>query len=793
MSKTLRWKIIGDLRANRGQFFAVWLVITLGTAFYGALYPAGVNMVHSIYRTYDQLSYMDFQVQLGSAAPKVVDAVRAIPGVAHAEGRLVVESGLQVKPTQQYLIDLRLVSLPDYRAPEVNVPKVMRGGAINEAGEVLLLRSFAEKHGLRPGDTLHVLIGREWRDLRVAGLAFSPEYLVAGRSPSSPFPTPSTFGVAWMRYSELAAWAGREGTINDIALRLTGASSDRRDTLQDSVRQVLGTLFAGDASAVILSRIQTASGGVVDANINGAFPLMRFYSGLFLVGAAVVTGILLARLVESERRRIGTLRSLGVTRRELVLHYLAFGVIIGVVGGLAGSVLGYLNSFWVMNTFLSYIAGGSIPGFVNTPQIPFILLGFAVIVVGSTFAGAYPVWVQSATPPGIALRPATPRMPNAISRVPLSWLPLTVRQAVRNLLRTPGRSLGTALGMLAGTMMIFSSLAMTDTLNSCFGDYFRANAFDLRVDLGSLMPGEPLETQVQQVSGVTGAQAALIGPVAVVRASGETFDTVAVALDERAPFIAPERLQGSPALSSADGVWIGHNLQRVLGIGVGDTITLRAFGQERPVTVLGSVSYALGSPVFIPRGLLSQWTPGNVFPANAVLVRVQPGQEAAVRDALAALPGVVAVEVFGDFETDLNHYLEWFRVGSLIFGGFGYILALALLFNTVNASLRERRDELSILRALGSTRGEIALTVTLELLAMVLLGAAIGVPLGREAGFWMNHSYETEFFGQVNAILARSYVMGLASLVIVVLLAEIPGLRAVQRVDLGQVSKSQSF
>jgi putative ABC transport system permease protein len=793
MLKTLRRKIVGDLRANRGQFFAVWLVITLGTAFYGALYPAGVNMLASIYRTYDQLSYMDFQVQLESATPEVVGAVRAIPGVAHAEGRLVVESGLQVRPTQQYLIDLRLISVPDDRAPEVNVPQVMQGRAIAAAGEVLLLRSFAEKHSLRSGDTLHVLIGDEWRDLRVAGLAFSPEYLVSGRSPSSPFPTPSTFGVAWIRYSELAAWAGRDGAINDIAIRLPGRSSDRQESLQDPVRQALSMLFAGDASAVILSRVQTASGGVVDANINGAFPLMRFYSGLFLAGATIVTGILLARLVESERRRIGTLRSLGVTRRELVLHYLAFGVIIGVAGGLAGSVLGYLNSFWVMNTFLSYIAGGSIPGFVNTPQIPFILLGFVVIVAGSTFAGAYPVSVQSATPPGIALRPATPRTPNTISRIPLGWLPLVVRQAVRNLLRTPGRSLGTALGMLAGTMMIFSSLAMTDTLNSCFGDYFRANAFDLRVDLGSLTPGEPLEAQVQKLSGVTGAQAALIGPVTAIRADGETFDTVAVALDERAPFITPKTLQGSPAFSSADGVWIGHNLQRALGVGVGDTITLRALGQERPVKVLGSVSYALGSPVFIPRGLLRQWAPGGVFPANAVLVRAQPGQDTAVRDALAALPGVVAVEVFEDFKSDLNHYLEWFRVGSLIFGSFGYILALALLFNTVNASLRERREELSILRALGSTRGEIALTVTLELLAMVLLGAASGVPLGREAGFWMNRSYETEFFGQVNTILVRSYVVGLVSLVIVVMLAEIPGLRAVQRVDLGQVSKSQSF
>ena len=53
MLKSLRRKIWGDLRVNRGQFFAVWLVVTLGTAFYGAMYPAGVNMLNSLYATYD--------------------------------------------------------------------------------------------------------------------------------------------------------------------------------------------------------------------------------------------------------------------------------------------------------------------------------------------------------------------------------------------------------------------------------------------------------------------------------------------------------------------------------------------------------------------------------------------------------------------------------------------------------------------------------------------------------------------------------------------------------------------
>jgi putative ABC transport system permease protein len=793
MLRTLRRKIWGDLRANRGQFIAVWLVVTLGTTFYGAMYPAGVNMLNRIYQTYDDWHYLDFQVQLDSASPEVVETVRAIPGVDGVEGRLVIESGLQVDPARDYLITLRLISVPDDRAPAVNQNKITAGHNIEQPGEIVLLERFANEHGIHPGDTLNVMVNGEMRPLRVAGLAFNPEYLVAGRSPAAPFPTPSTFGVAWIRYSELAEMTGRQGEINDLAVRAEGRAGDDRDALLASVRQSLETLFADDPSAAIYGRLQTASGGVVDALINGGFPLMRFYSGMFLIGATVTTGILLARLVESERQRIGTMRSLGVTRRELVTHYLAFGLIIGVSGGLAGSVLGYLNSFWVMSTFLTYIAGGPLPGFVNTPQFPFILLGFVIVVAGSTFAGAYPAWAESATPPGIALRPATPKTPNAISRLPLGFLPLALRQAMRNLLRTPGRSLSAALGMMAGAMMIFSALAMWSTMNVRFGEFFDANAYDLRVDFRLPLPAETLAAQVSAIDGVESAQAALVGPVSVARADGHALDGIAIVVDETEPFFQLNTLEGEPAFSHADAVWIGNNLQRVLGVGVGDTITLRALGQEMEVRVAGVVSYTIGSPVFVPRSLFVAGMPGGIVPANTAFIRAEAGRDADVRDAAVALPGVIAAEDFGEFEADLNHYLEYFRVGTLIFGGFGYILTLALLFNTVNASLRERRDELSVLRALGSTPREIALTVTVELLVMVALGALIGVPLGREVGFCLYSSYQTEFYGTVTLMQPVYYLVGLASLLIVIFLAEIPGLRAVQRVDLGQVSKSQSF
>ena len=55
----------------------------------------------------------------------------------------------------------------------------------------------------------------------------------------------------------------------------------------------------------------------------GNLPVGLGFSGMFLIGAIAVSSVLLGRLVESERQRIGTLRALGITRGELVRMALA--------------------------------------------------------------------------------------------------------------------------------------------------------------------------------------------------------------------------------------------------------------------------------------------------------------------------------------------------------------------------------------------------------------------------------------------------------------------------------------
>lgn len=792
MLTTLRRKILGDLKMHRARFLAVWVVVVMGSAFYGAFYPAGQSVLASVYGMYDKQQYMDFQARFDPASDSIVEKIRDIEGVTAVEGRLVVDSGIQLDPERKSLTTLRLVTVPNDGQPTVNFNDIPNGRDIRANDEILLLKRFADYHGLRPGNKVTIWINGEKHKFTVAGLAFNPEYLVSGSSRESPFPAPSAFGVAWVRYGALAGLLGADGLVNDVVISLGVNSFDDSSALRARVKADLQQALHRQDNLELREREETASGGVVQANINGNFQVMAMFSGLFLLVTLVVTFILLGQFVGSERQRIGTLRALGVSRPELVTHYLTFGLLIGVSGGLVGSVLGYFASFTTMYPFVDAIAGGYLPGFANTPQFPFILLGFGLVVAGTTLAGAYPAWTESGTPPGIALRPPTPRTPNAVSRLSLGFLPLFLRQTMRNILRSPGRSLATALGVMMGTVMVFAAVGLADAMDFSFSDYFASNHYDLRLMVSQPVSANSLERRAEKAEGVHSAQAALFGLVTAQSAT-KTFDTLAFVLDEKDPYIVLTTLEGAPAFSSAEGVWIGHNLARVLEAGVGDTLTLTVDEQTKQAQILGIVSQTFGSPVFVPRSLFNKWMPGDASLSNAVLVRAEPGRMADAREALAKIPGVVSVEDYPAFVRDVNNYLAFWRINSWAFAVFGALLTLAVILNTVNARLQEQQADLAIMRSLGITRREIIVSVLTEIIILAALGIALGIPLGREAGFQVAHSVDMDFYGLVAMFYPRSLPLASAAVLLIVLLAAIPGLRSAFKVDLGQVSKGQSM
>ena len=73
----------------------------------------------------------------------------------------------------------RLIGVPEVDRATLNDVIVRRGRYIDPAGrdEVLVHESFADEHGLEPGDSVAAIINGRRRELRVAGVALSPEYI----------------------------------------------------------------------------------------------------------------------------------------------------------------------------------------------------------------------------------------------------------------------------------------------------------------------------------------------------------------------------------------------------------------------------------------------------------------------------------------------------------------------------------------------------------------------------------------------------------------------------------------
>ncbi|HWP41958.1 MAG TPA: ABC transporter permease, partial [Blastocatellia bacterium] len=140
----------------------------------------------------------------------------------------------------------QLISIPERRVPILNDLHLVRGRYIEPGrrDEVIISHAFAEANGLNPGDALSAVINGRWTELRIVGVALSPEFVYEIR-PGDMFPDSRHFGVMWMGREALAAVFDMEGAFNDVSLTLApGASENEVIARLDSLLADWGGLGA---------------------------------------------------------------------------------------------------------------------------------------------------------------------------------------------------------------------------------------------------------------------------------------------------------------------------------------------------------------------------------------------------------------------------------------------------------------------------------------------------------------------------------------------------------------------
>jgi hypothetical protein len=267
-----------------------------------------------------------------------------------------------------------------------------------------------------------------------------------------------------------------------------------------------------------------------------------------------------------------------------------------------------------------------------------------------------------------------------------------------------------------------------------------------------------------------------------------------IGVQPRVGTVEPPTVSGQP-LRGPDQIELGAGTLAELGKKVGDTVRIGAGPYARMVRITGVVTLpsfgqitsdhvSLGRGAMLPEATLlaaEGATAGNRSGAESALslpstiaIDLAPGTTAAQRTRLVHRIVAANPDQTPGGTYELRSALAAAVVNAGQMGGQPIALALGLavaamasLALTVLSSVRRRRHELALLKALGMTRGQLRSVIAWQTTSTLLIAVAIGGPLGVAGGRLAWQSFAGSLGAMpVSEIPVAGLILGLFALVL---------------------------
>lgn len=725
--RALHRKLLRDLWNLKGQVLAISMVIAAAVCVYLMYLGAFDSLRLTQTNYYDRYRFADVFASLTRAPQALGARIRAIPGVQQAELRVTTSVTLDMADMSEPVV-ARLVSIPPRHDPILNDVFIRTGRYIDAThrNEVLVNEGFALAHELVPGDSIFAVINGRRRELVIAGIALSPEFIYKIR-PGDIMPDDRRYGVIWMNQRELAAALDMEGGFNDVALSLSSGASEA-DVIAslDRLLQRYGGLGARPRS------LQT-SHWFLNNELNQLQNFGTIIPIIFLAVAAFLMNVVLTRIVAVQRQQIAALKALGYSNFELGVHYYEWSLVIAVFG----IGIGIAAGSWLASSLLSIyrdLFRFPVLSFEIPPDV--VLVAAAVSLVSSLLGARGAVVHAVRLPPAEAMRPQAPAHYRIgfIERTLLGQrIAPATRMIFRNLSRRRLRSAFSALGIAFGAAMVIEGMFFLDAMDFAMNVQFNlAQRQDLMVSL--FEPASPRALyELRHLKGVMQLEPTRSVP-ARLRLGHRSRQTAITGLVESPELNRVIDHNLKPVRLEQDGILLSTKMAEILGAAPGDVLTVEVLEGERPVrqvVVADVVEEFLGASVYMEINALRRLVrEGRVLSGAFMQVDARDVDE--LYATLRKIPSVAGVSLknaaIQSFRDSIEQNMAVIIFFNQLFSG---IIAFGVIYNAARISLSERSWELASLRVLGFTKGEISYILIGEFAILT----AVAVPLGLLIGY----------------------------------------------------------
>ncbi len=368
----------------------------------------------------------------------------ATDGVASAPvlSEYVTSPQLGSRPLQLLGVDpFAEAPFRSYVAGQRNVPIDQLTAFLTRPGAILVSTDVAQRYGVQPGDDITLDVGGYQRRAFVAGL-LQPEDSLSRRALD---------GIILADISTAQELSGRLGRLDRIDLLLPEDDPAALQRVEALLPAELSVTPVAARSGTIEQMTEAFRTNLT------ALSLLALVVGLFLIYNTMTFSVV------QRRPLFGTLRCLGVTRREVFLLVLGEALVIGVLGALLGVILGVILGQGAVRAvtqtindlfFVLTVRGAAIP---TSSVLKGLLLG----VVATMLAAAPPAWEAATVPPRTALSRSglESKAGRAVKGAALASLALMAVGVALLLIPAPGLTLS-----FAGTFAIIVGIGMQTPL-----------------------------------------------------------------------------------------------------------------------------------------------------------------------------------------------------------------------------------------------------------------------------------------------------------------------------------------
>jgi len=779
--KKLDLRLLRMIKASKGQFISVVVIIMVALSIFISFSTTAVNMRNGIDYYYEETKLSHIHVQLMRIPQSALDQIESIEGVTDVQGRVTFDVPLKTEDEEEK-VRIRIISLPEGGG---KVNRLYSDETLDEIaqGNAILIRQFAEARNITPGNIIQPYINGREHSLKVTGVASSSEFVYLMENEQTMMPAPEKFGVVYVTEEFAQSVYGYKGSYNELLIRV------KDEDMIDDVSEELEERLDKYGVKRIIKREDQLSHKILSQELMGLDTMAAAIPILFLVVAGIIISIVLSRIVSNDRMSIGVLKALGYGNMDVLFHYLKYALFIGLTGSALGILIGLSLAGVLSELYAMFFEIPLLKVDIQYIYIIYSLILTSLFCIASGLMGARHVL---GIMPADSMRPEPPKSGKHIfiekitfiwSRLSFSW-----KMVIRNIVRMKRRFvflvMGLAMAFAINTVPVFMWDSATGMFYIQFGQFQKMDYIiglakpmseDVIYDIKGLMKDGKLEPRIEYPF--------------EIRNGWKKMNASIIGVPRDTKFYEFRNEYDKEVTLPERGIFITEYMAKALNIKKGDHVRVKNFipgKDDMDFEVKEIIKQYLGANAYMDIEHMRE-----TLTEKNMITGVAASSKEDLKTKLEDAKNISSISSIDDMTKTFEEYIDIMLLSINIMMLFGGVLGFALIYNSTIISIAERRMELAALRVMGFDKKEIFWMLAKENSMITFIAILLGIPVGIGMIQSMADAFNTELYSLPIIITPRTFVMAGLSTILFAAIAQLAALKKIHNINFIDALKSR--